>query len=321
MIADEQAGPARTLTADDYERIYGGDQTAIDEATTKLADLQKQVDDLMTASRPVDPNKPGVYDTRGQGQRFHGSKKGFDPTTLDNFTFSDLNYYGQGFYTTDAMAVAHGYAKGKRADIFNITEKDGVKALDMEQPIPEWLIKDSDETVQAAIDEHKPTNVRELYDAIRETGTADGLPAYEIQEYFDSLRYRMEEQGYNAMDHIGGLRTEKAPHSVRIYFTPADSLELSRINADDYFFEPFQTQIAPERSAEPLTPQAEAIATEAAGDIAEPPRDKNGNPENPFDFLRVEMADGSFATMSTAEALRLADEPNFLADLMEACKL
>jgi len=31
MIADEKAGPARTMSADDYERIYGGDEDAIDD--------------------------------------------------------------------------------------------------------------------------------------------------------------------------------------------------------------------------------------------------------------------------------------------------
>jgi hypothetical protein len=193
-------------------------------------------DKAAEAIRAQDPNKPGVYDTRGQGTRFHGSKRGLDPTTLDNYTFSDLNYYGQGFYTTDAVAIAHGYAKAKINDIFTINEKTPVKALNMEQPIPRWLIEDSDEFIYSAIEEHHPKNVRELYDAIRETGTADGMPAYEIQEYFDSLRYRMEANGYNAMDHTGGLKTKNQPHSVRIYFSPGDDLYLSNIQPEDYFF-------------------------------------------------------------------------------------
>lgn len=56
-------------------------------------------------------------------------------------------------------------------------------------------------------------------------------------------------------------------------------------------------------------------------DLMEPGRDRNGNPENYLDFIGVEDGDGNFTVMSAREALALADEPAFHAELLEACKL
>lgn len=180
-----------------------------------------------------DPAKPAYVDTRGIGTRFHGSRTGLPDGPLDPNYSSALNYYGQGLYTTDAIAIADGYANGNRGRIYTMTEVAPVNAFDMEGPIPDWLVDADDALAMFAIQEHKPKTVRELYDAIRETGTADGLSADAIQEIFDSLRYRFEEQGFNALDHIGGLKTANAPHSVRIYFDP-DVLAVEKATVDDY---------------------------------------------------------------------------------------
>ncbi|GCA49305.1 hypothetical protein KGO5_01748 [Sinorhizobium sp. KGO-5] len=86
--------------------------------------------------------------------------------------------------------------------------------------------------------------------------------------------------------------------------------------------DPLQGQtIRPSETPEPLDDAAERIADVQAGDIVEPARDANGNPENFLDFVGVEDGDGNVKIMSTAEALAMADEPEFFADLLEACKL
>ncbi|PDT80575.1 hypothetical protein [Sinorhizobium sp. BJ1] len=86
--------------------------------------------------------------------------------------------------------------------------------------------------------------------------------------------------------------------------------------------DPIQGQtIRPRQTPEPLDDAAEQNADVQAGDIVEPARDVNGNPENFLDFVGVEDGDGNVKIMSTAEALAMADEPDFFADLLEACKL
>lgn len=79
--------------------------------------------------------------------------------------------------------------------------------------------------------------------------------------------------------------------------------------------------IAPAKAAEPLDDGAMRIAEEQAGEIVEPARDANGNPENLLDFIGTEDGDGNIKIVSAAEALANADEGNLLADIMEACKL
>ena len=78
--------------------------------------------------------------------------------------------------------------------------------------------------------------------------------------------------------------------------------------------------IRPQSAAEPLD-AAEAAADVQMGDIVEPARDANGNPENYLDFIGIEDGDGNVKIMSTPEALAMADEPDLLADVLESCKL
>lgn len=79
--------------------------------------------------------------------------------------------------------------------------------------------------------------------------------------------------------------------------------------------------IAPPVKAEPLDDAAMRDAEMRAGDIVEPQIDANGNPRSLLDFVPVEDGDGNVRLVPTSEALQLADEPDFHADLLEACKL
>ena len=99
---------------------------------------------LSTSELSPDPDKPSLPDTRGKGVRFHGSTSEIT-SVEDGYVGSDRNFYGQGFYTSDAVAITDGYSKAKGAKngaVYRVDEVGPVKALDMEQPVPEWLIAD-----------------------------------------------------------------------------------------------------------------------------------------------------------------------------------
>lgn len=183
----------------------------------------------------------GFVDTRGSGAQFHGTSAPELEPSEDHY--STLNYYGQGFYTTDAVDIAHGYSKrgaaktGER-NLFQVEERRPLKILDGEKPLPDEVdtllrpkpgekIGELQGLLLDALDE-KPATVRELYDAIRENGSGEGLSADVIQEVFDSLNWALGEAGYGGMSHTGGLKTGKQPHRVVIYFHPEKDIQVHK---------------------------------------------------------------------------------------------
>lgn len=187
-----------------------------------------------TAVRP-DPDTPDLIDTRGQGVRYHGSTQPIGKLT-DEYIGSEKNFYGQGFYTTDAVAITDGYSKARKSTtgvIYRVEETGPIQALDMEQPIPDWfrtaVDKDDGSDVAELVAEalaENPANLREFYDAVRELSPNYQLPTYEVQEIFDGFARIVRDNGFNALDHTGGLLTKKAPHAVRIYLSPETTVRL-----------------------------------------------------------------------------------------------
>lgn len=179
-----------------------------------------------------------LVDTRGMGQMFHGTSS--EIKGLSDYYGSDLNYYGSGFYTTDAVDIARGYTRKGRGDtptIYQVSEKAPQKLYDMEAPISQDLRKSlegiggSDGLVAQALDE-EPKNLRELYDTMREISRSEMMTASEVQENFDSIAYHLEQQGYTGLQHVGGLRTNKKPHLVRIYWKPSDAVSIKKAGFD-----------------------------------------------------------------------------------------
>jgi hypothetical protein len=188
----------------------------------------------------ADPDNPSLINTRGSGERYHGSRSVEIDGPLMEGSYSSLNYYGQGFYTTDAVSIADGYNKG--GGIYRVSEIVPVNAFDMEQPVPNFMREhvsemregsDLTEVAQAALDENPPT-VREFYDEIRAYSASYRVSADEVQELFEDLEIALKENGYNALDHIGGLRTKKSPHDVRIYFDPHETISVERVDTGDF---------------------------------------------------------------------------------------
>lgn len=179
-------------------------------------------------------------ETRGKGTQYHGtSATKLSPT---NDHYSTLNYYGQGFYTTDAVDVAYGYSKrgskrsGKRG-VWRIEEKRPLNIYDAEQPISPEIrailddIAESQEILKDSIDQN-PANLRELYDDFRDHSRDNGLSADTVQETFDTIAYRLQQMGYEGISHKGGLRTGAKEHTVKIYFNPEEDIAVSELVDD-----------------------------------------------------------------------------------------
>lgn len=223
-----------------------------------------------------DPDNPSLIDTRGQGVRYHGSIQPIDRLT-DDYIGSEKNFYGQGFYSSDAAAITVGYSRAKKSTtgvVYRIEESGQIKPLDMEQPIPDWFRTAVDtrdgsaaaDLIAEALGEN-PANLREFYDAVRDLSPNYQLPTYEVQQIFDGFAEIVRKNGFNVLDHIGGLRTKKTPHAVRIYLEPSATVRLHQVDSASLQAK----NAAPDASPPPAAAAApaEAMPTPGATPIAE----------------------------------------------------
>jgi hypothetical protein len=98
----------------------------IDELNSLKEELHKLKDEIRSGERD--------RDTRGNGVFYHGTSKKISSIAENTADVgSELNFYGAGFYTTDAIDVARGYtkkgARGSVSDpiIYKVVEKENVK--------------------------------------------------------------------------------------------------------------------------------------------------------------------------------------------------
>jgi hypothetical protein len=80
-------------------------------------------------------------------------------------------------------------------------------------------------------------------------------------------------------------------------------------------------RIRPADASEPDSKAASAKAEMRAGEILDPQIDADGNAVSLFEWLPVTDGDGNTRLVSAREALALADEAEFQADILGACKL
>lgn len=192
----------------------------------------------------VEPAKPFSEETRGGGVQFHGS--GNPDLQVSNDFYTTKNYYGQGFYTTDAQSIAYGYSrKGAKGpddrSVYQVTENRPLNIYDAEQPIGELgaalkarIGENPGEVDGLVLDVLEgaygdpPKNLRELYDEVRVESSGADMSADTVQEAFDGINGLLREQGYDGLSHTGGLRTNNEPHKVVVYFNPEQDVTLSR---------------------------------------------------------------------------------------------
>lgn len=239
--------------------------------------------------------------TRGKGQQYHGTRQPIKKLSEDIYSSSgEQNIYGPGFYTTDALDIADGYSKAKfskEPKVYQVIEKTPQKIYDAEQPIGEyrkfWLEKEKQhfESMKEKYKENKdkyfdkykesfenylnqsdyipseillneePTSLRDFYDKIRERSIDEGLKAYEVQEYFDSIQSILESHGYEGISHKGGLLTNNPEHHVKIYWMP-ENLEIQEFYYPKEFKKVSKTAKPPELPATPKKAKAAPVEKE-----------------------------------------------------------
>jgi hypothetical protein len=192
---------------------------------------------VSTAPAVVPQTEPAdIPNTRGQGKQFHGARG-----PIDNLTegyYNPNNIYGgeSTFYTTDAVDIAAGYQRKKpNSVIYQVTEREPVNFFNMEErkPVNQWLsmFDGIDEIFNLSIEnisrQTKGTpNLREIMDEMRAESSYEGISKDELQGTFGSITYRLEDQGFGGMTHLGGLKTKREPHAVKIYFRPYEQIEI-----------------------------------------------------------------------------------------------
>ena len=187
---------------------------------------------------PVPVETKDIPETRGQGQQYHGTSSKIN--ILDEVSYSSLNIYGQGFYTTDAVDVAKGYSKkgkGKSNAIYKVNIVNDPLLYDLDAPIS----LDNRNVVEEILDDLYPmyennageevhlNTLGEIFDAVRQE--SDQSADY-IQESFDVVQEILRKDGYAGYKHVGGKFTKSKPHNVEIYWNPTANVELELTPAE-----------------------------------------------------------------------------------------
>ena len=232
----------KTWVDEQHTRLLKERASAIDNVVSEhvKAGIPVNPDTILRAIDPI-PQKLAILevidpvveeDTRGMGTQFHGTSTEITGGLTDD-SYTSLNIYGQGFYTTDAKDIAKGYTKkgkGKSPVIYKVREKDSIKLFDMEKQ----LGKDDLDIFKWVDSELLPDdltefNLRQLYDFIRDESIDLSYSADVIQEVFETIGDSLRRKGYGGFTHIGGIKTNKAAHKVNIYWDPKNQLTLEKV--------------------------------------------------------------------------------------------
>lgn len=184
-------------------------------------------------------------DTRGEGVFYHGAR-GEVPDLSEGY-YNPANIYGgfDTFYTTDAVDIGMGYSRKQASGrVYRVVEKRSTNLFDMEEQrsSADWYKlfgygAAEDGLVPMAVNEVAragKANLREIMDAVREFSRDEGYSRDDVQEVFSAMIYTLQEQGFDGMSHIGGLKTGRKPHNVRIYFDAHDKIDLIDVSANPY---------------------------------------------------------------------------------------
>ena len=284
MLAEQEAGRLLTMRPDDYERIYSGDANAIDDIADTFFG-----GDFAQAARAVDAPADAPLEIKKTEQLVKG-----DDEFIEEFLEGEIR--GRSSLTSvEQMRIDKTYAEALGDNVSDLVAKGAV-------PTPKDLVvyrgvkgepRSGDEFVSASFSMKTASRHAE-----------NGLPGrYLIRKGTPIYSPRSDMWGGEILirqsDLDGGLGD--------VAIDAVDALG--------------DQVIRPRVVAEPLDDISMRNAEIRAGELAEPARDRNGNPENYFDFMAIEDGDGKVSVVSAREALEMAAEPEFLADLLEACKL
>jgi hypothetical protein len=164
--------------------------------------------------------------------------------------------------------------KGGEPTLYETKERGAPKLFDMEKPMTPEVRSMAERAMGDDFPEHdidgKPiTTLRQLFDEYRSESANNGLTRDEVQETFDSIRYNLENRGYNGYRHIGGEKTGKKTHEVHIYWTPEDHLDVMRSDINKYRGDESPPQKAEENPAAPVLESHQGSASPVEGAEAE----------------------------------------------------
>jgi len=218
--------------------------------TEKIEQSVKRIDNLVDGKKTID-----LPDTRGQGKFYHGAASEVELVEGGEFGKAVENLYGDGFYTTDDLVTGAKYQKKNRVKgekpsgvVYEITEKQPVKFFDLDAPAtPERIeqirrvfsFDDGDyaEIIDRVLDDVGPNaSIGKIYDEIKLTSNSYQKSANTTAEIFSSFTEELQNEGFGGLTHQGGRKAGKGKrlHQVRIYFDPANSLEINKVNLNEF---------------------------------------------------------------------------------------
>ena len=240
---------------------------AVEQVVKKIEEVRKPADVPVKA-----PSKPVAAKTEPEGgvvDVYHGTSKAIGELQEPGVgAYSSVNIYGQGFYTTDKESVATRYTKkgkGEKPTVYKVSipAETESKLYDMEQSLsPDIqkaitpILEDTDYVYSDTLD--KSSNLREVYDDIRNAASDNNISADEAQVVFTSLAEVLKKQGYVGLKHKGGLISKGEPHTVRILWNPQqDAVITPQAKKKKVTEDPITTIMGAIRKAKKLTPEVQ----------------------------------------------------------------
>ncbi|PZU23915.1 MAG: hypothetical protein DI589_06570 [Shinella sp.] len=312
MLAEQEAGRMR-FSADEYERMFSGDRNAVDDiADTFFADDVSQK--VGAVAERVDRMADAIADQRIRPER------SFEPQDQASMRFAE----------EQAGDLAQPRRIGPFGPIFRADEFSG----DWAASVRALQERDGGEII-GAFDHPDIGPIDAIWGDFDPTTPTKGFGLKKIMMKHPEVINRLPEM-VRAM-----TVTQRSDNRIRL--ADANSRAVVRLDFDGeaktWLFTAFEydsrrTGKTTDRPGGLQESGHSSLSSSAIDNIGpdtpegnvrdlmrEPARDRNGNPENYLDFIGVEDGDGNISIMSAREALALADEPAFHADLLEACKL
>jgi hypothetical protein len=218
--------------------LRGGKPTPT-EMASKPVDVAPVVKESVTAeltgSKPVAnkwwerENEQATQEPASPGGHYHGSSR--EITDLGNTfeRYQSQNLYGPGFYTTDNVTVAKEYTgkgKGTTPTVYNVQwiGKKSPNLVNLDDRLPVDAFDAMKHAVDDIVDLDPMKSGKRLYQDVKDALHDEGATRQEAEDVLDSIRYNLQNSGYDGLAHIGGDKLGNTPHSVEIYFSPIDEL-------------------------------------------------------------------------------------------------
>ncbi len=238
----------------------------VDNLGDEIIDLSIDKQPTKVTPKNTTPVKFDLPDTRGQNEFYHGAASEINLVEGGEFGKAVENLYGDGFYVTEDLVTAAKYQKKNRVKgkkptgvVYKVTEKQPVKFFDLDAPAtPERINQlrnifdvdayDEVDIIDRALDNvGSNASIAQIYDEIKLISNANDLSANTTADLFSSFTEELQREGFGGLTHQGGKKAGKGKrlHQVRIYFDPANSLDINKVDLDSLADPKVQTTFNP----------------------------------------------------------------------------